>query len=150
VSSEELGVGSLSAVFLVGAAGVVLGILALLGIASSVMTSAAIIAYGGALLLSSNSVRQLYLLRSAMIPSVTSQRGGGEIIAGQMASGSAGIQLLAGLAAIVLGILAVSGVHTNVLSLSALVVVGATVVLTGSTLSALVTSFMRPSTRAHA
>jgi hypothetical protein len=62
-----------------------------------------------------------------------------------MASGSAGIQSLAGLGAIVLGVLAVAG-STNdvVLNLVALLALGATLVLTGSTLSTTVLSFMRP------
>ena len=53
---------------------------------------------------------------------------------------------LAGLAAIVLGILALAGVNAAVLDLSALIALGATLVMTGSTLSATVMSFMRPAT----
>ena len=61
-----------------------------------------------------------------------------------MASGSAGIQALAGLAAIVLGILALAGNTADLtLILVALLALGATLVLTGSTLSATVLSFMR-------
>jgi hypothetical protein len=100
-----------------------------------------VIAYGSALVLSSNSVRQLYLLR-------TWTRSGGargsEVLAGEMAAGSAGVQLVAGLATIVLGILAVAGTNPTMLSLAALIVLGATVVLTGSALSGMVLSFMRP------
>jgi hypothetical protein len=61
-----------------------------------------------------------------------------------MTSSSAGVQTLAGLAAIVLGILAVAGHNPAVMILVALLVLGATVVLTGSTLSGLVLGFMRP------
>jgi len=60
-----------------------------------------------------------------------------------MASGSAGVQMLAGLASLVLGILAVLGINHDVLTLAALIVLGATVILTGSTLSGLVIGFMR-------
>jgi hypothetical protein len=63
--------------------------------------------------------------------------------AGEMASGSAGVQMLAGLASLVLGILAVLGVN-DILTLAALIVLGATVILTGSALSGLVIGFMRP------
>ncbi len=52
-----------------------------------------------------------------------------------MAAGSAALQSLAGLAAIVLGILAVSAAYAAVLTLVGLLVLGATVLLTGSTLS---------------
>jgi len=149
---EHFGGGSLSAVFLVGAAGIVLGVLSLLGINSGVLTPIATIAFGTALVLSSNAVWHLYTLRHAAARSdaaqsqaAQSQNVGGEFLASEMASGSAGIQALAGLGAIVLGVLAVAGSSNDlVLNLVALLALGATVVLTGSTLSATVLSFMRP------
>ena len=70
-------------------------------------------------------------------------RAGTELLAGEMASGSAGVQMLAGLAAIVLGILAVIGIDPVILTLVALIVLGGTVILTGSALSGLVIGFMR-------
>jgi hypothetical protein len=148
LGGEEVGGGGgLSALFLVGAAGIVLGILALLGIHQQVLISVAVMAFGAALLLSSNSVWQLYRLKQ------TSHRAVGmrtlsstEVLAGEMASGSAAIQCLAGLAAIVLGILAVTGNNPMGLTLIALLVLGATVLLTGSTLSAAVMGFMEPAT----
>ena len=146
VSSDQVGVGSLSTLFLVGVAGIVLGILALLGIAGGILSAIAVIAFGSALLLSSNSVRNLYMLQSSASRSAA-PRAGTELLAGEMASGSSGVQMLAGLAAIVLGILAVIGVNQNVLLLAALVVLGATVILTGSALSGLVIGFMRSSTQ---
>jgi hypothetical protein len=65
-----------------------------------------------------------------------------------MASGSAGVQLLTGLSAGVLGILAVAGENPVLLTLVALLLLGITVLLSGSALSGLVMSFMRPVTRA--
>jgi len=144
-SAEHFGGGSLSILFLVGVAGIVLGVLALLGIAANILTPVAVIAFGSALLLSSNSVRHLYMLQTSASRSVA-PRAGTEMLAGEMASGSAGIQMLAGLAAIVLGILAVVGISQNILMLAALIVLGATIVLTGSALSGLVIGFMRSST----
>lgn len=137
-SIEQFTGGNLSAVFLVGIAGIVLGILALLGVAAATLSSVAVIAFGAALVLSANSVRELYMFRRSTGTS------GNELVAGEMASGSAGVQLLAGLTAVVLGILAVSGVNSLVLMLSALIVLGGAVVLSGSTLSGMVMSFMRP------
>ena len=61
-----------------------------------------------------------------------------------MASGSAAIQCLSGIAAIVLGILAVTGTRPEMLTLVGLLVLGATVLLTGTTLSGAVMSFMEP------
>lgn len=139
IAAEQFGAGTLSSVFLVGAAGIVLGVLALIGIAPATLTAIAVIAFGAALVISSNSVRHLYLLRSTV---ARSMQGGPQILAGEMASGSAGIQLLAGLTAIVLGILAVTGASAEILMLSALIVLGATVVLTGSTMSGIVLGFM--------
>ena len=48
---------------MVGAGGIVLGVLALLGLQSTALVAIAVIAYGGALVLSSTSVRALYLMR---------------------------------------------------------------------------------------
>jgi hypothetical protein len=142
-ASQQIGVGSLSTLFLVGVAGIVLGILALLGIASRTPSAIAVIAFGSALLLSSNSVRNLYMLQSSASRSVV-PRAGTELLAGE---GSLRVQMLAGLAAIVLGILAVIGINQNVLTSAALVVLGATVILTGSAVSGLVIGFMRSTTQ---
>lgn len=140
VSGDMMGNDGLAAMFLVGAAGIVLGVLALLGIVSAELTAIAVIAYGAALVMSSGSVRQMYMLRGqALIPSRSTR----ELLAGQMASGSAGVQLMTGLAAVVLGILAVAGHYSRVLTLAALLLLGVTVLLTGSALGGLVLSFMR-------
>jgi hypothetical protein len=144
-SSEQFGVGSLSSLFLVGVGGIVLGILALLGISAETLTATAVIAFGSALILTSNAVRHLYMLQSSANRS-GAPRAGSELLAGEMASGSAGVQMLAGLASLVLGILAVLGINQDILTPAALIVLGATVILTGSTLSGLVIGFMRSTT----
>jgi hypothetical protein len=143
---DQFGGSSLSAVFLVGAGGIVLGVLALLDIESAVLTPVAAIAFGTALVLSSNAVWHLYVLRRASVKTEGAPEfAGREILASEMASGSAGIQALAGLAAVVLGILAVAGNRADLtLNLVALLALGATVVLTGGSLSATVLSLMRP------
>ncbi len=70
--------------------------------------------------------------------------GGSEILASEMAFGSAGIQALSGLAVIVLGILAITGAANDLtLNLVALLALGATIVFTGGSLSATLLSFMR-------
>jgi len=83
--------------------------------------------------------------RSAGTNCAQDWRVGSQMFAGEMAMGSAGTQALAGLAAVILGILAVVGTYPGYLTLIALLVVGATVVLTGSALSGAALSFMRPS-----
>jgi hypothetical protein len=136
-SMEQFRGGDLSVLFLVGIGGIVLGILAMLGIAAATLTGVSVIAFGAGLILSANSVRELHVVRPAGMS-------GHEMIAGEMASGSAGVQLLAGMTAVVLGILAVCGVNPSVLMLSALIVLGGSVVLSGGTLSGMVLSFMHP------
>src|SRR6185437_12269358 len=81
--------GGMSIMFLAGVAGIVLGILALLGIAARPLTAVAILAFGAALTLSSTSVRRLFLLQAAARR--VSSRSGTEMLAGEMASGSAGV-----------------------------------------------------------
>ncbi|WGR95580.1 hypothetical protein MTX26_07335 [Bradyrhizobium sp. ISRA443] len=144
-ADEVMAGGGLSSLFVVGAAGIVLGVLALVGIAAQTLTAAAVIAFGGALLLSSNSVWRLYRAKRASYRAgEAGTPSGAEFLAGEMASGSAALQCLSGLAAIVLGILAVTGTNASVLTLVGLLVLGATVLLTGSTLSGTVMGFMEP------
>lgn len=142
-SPEMLADGGLSGLFLFGVTGIVLGILALLGIASAKLAPIAIIAFGTALLLSSSAVRRLYQLQWHA-GHAAGTRSQSEILAGGMSSGSAAVQMLAGLSAVVLGILAVSGAYSAALTLTALLVVGVLELLTGSVLSGLVMSFMHP------
>ncbi len=142
---DQFGGSSLSLVFLAGAAGIVLGVLSLLGIHAPVLIPVAAITFGTALLLSANAVWQLYALsRTTMRSDMPSKFEGSELLASEMASGSAGIQALAGLAVIVLGILAVAGAaNDQTLNLVALLALGSTIVVTGGSLSATVLSFMR-------
>jgi hypothetical protein len=137
--------GGLPVLFLVGAAGMVLGILSLLNVVASVLMAAAVIAFGAALLLSSNSVWHLHRAKQASLRQAGGQMlTGSEILAGEMAAGAAGVQGVAGLTAIVLGILAICGVYTEILTLVALLVLGAAVLLTGSTLSGSAMSSAEP------
>lgn len=146
-SAEEFSAGGISVVFLVGTAGIVLGILALIGIHSVMLTSIAVIAFGAALVFGSNAVWSLHRMKQSVLRSAGPRTvSGTEMLTSEMAAGSAGVQCLAGLAAIVLGILAVTGTNPAVLSLVALLVMGATLLLTGSALTGVVQGFMRPAT----
>jgi hypothetical protein len=146
-STQDVAGGGLPALFMVGSAGIVLGILALLNIVAQTLTSISVIAFGAALLLSSTSVWHLYRAKQASNQTTAMRTmSGGEVLAGEMASGSAAVQALAGMTAIVLGILAVCGIRADILTLVGLLVLGATVLLTGSTLSGAAMSFMAPTT----
>jgi hypothetical protein len=138
--------GGLSALFLVGIAGIVLGVLALLNLHPPLLTAVAIIAFGAALLISTPAVWQLLTSRS--VESRFQERPAMlRIVASEVAAGSAGVQAVIGLAAIVLGILAVAGIYTTNLTLIALLAAGSAILLTGSTLSSTMIGFMRsPST----
>jgi hypothetical protein len=142
--AENFGGAGLSAHFLVGAAGIVLGVLALLGIATIPLTAIALIAFGAAMILSSGSVWNLHQMKRAMLTTEGQPMSGSAILANGMAFESAGALTLAGLAGIVLGILAVAGMNSAVLIFAALIALGATLVMSGSSLSATVASFMRP------
>ncbi len=138
---EQFEISGVSALFLVGFAGIVLGLLAVLGIGAAQLTSIAVIAFGAALVISSNAVRQLSAFQTARAQAAPLS--GSQLAAGEMGEGSAGVQMLAGLTSVVLGILAVAGANAVTLTLVALLVLGSSVVLTGSTLSGLVAGFMR-------
>jgi hypothetical protein len=143
--ADHFGGGSLSSVFLVGGTGIVLGVLALLGIGSLTLCSIALIGFGTALVLSSRAVWHLYNIKRAMMKGEEEAVPGSEFLASEMASGSAAIQALTGLTAVILGILALvgTGVDSVVLVLVALLVLGGTLVLTGSAWSGTVMRFMK-------
>lgn len=150
MASDALGGDGLAAMFPVGIAGIVLGILALLGIASYALTAVSVIAFGAALMLSAQSVRRLYRMQADLRRASVGAYSIREFLAGEMAAGSASIQFVAGLAALVLGIIAVvmaATVRGELLTLVALLIVGLTNIISGSALSGLVLSFMRPESR---
>lgn len=136
------GGGGMSALFLVAVAGIVLGVLALLDVYPSVLTAVAVIAFGAALLISSSAVWHLLTSRS-VATRFQSRSPMARFIASEVAAGSAGVQAIAGLAVIVLGILALRGIYTGELTLIALLVAGASSLLTGSTLSGTMVGLMR-------
>jgi len=140
--AENFGGGGLAIVFLAGTAGIVLGILALIGIHPVMLASIAVIAFGSAVVFGGGSVWSVFRLKQSGQTMVS----GAQIVATEIAAGSAGLQCAGGLAAIVLGILAVTGTLPAILSLVGLLIMGAAIVLTGSTLTGVVQGFMRPGT----
>lgn len=143
-SIDMFGGGALSAIFLVGAGGVVLGVLALIGVRPPTLTAVAFIAFGAGMVTNSRSVLKVHMIRVSAKPPSEPARVGSNILTAGMVSGSAGIQAFAGLSAVVLGILAVVGMRSDGLNLIALLVLGATLMLTETAFSDAVLSFMRP------
>ncbi|WP_438033624.1 hypothetical protein [Sorangium sp. So ce204] len=124
----ELG-GGMGAELVGGAAGIVLGILALLGLAPGALTSVAVIVFGGALLLSGGTTADLGAL---------DVRGAHQHlahVARQAAMAAAGLQSLVGAGTVVLGILALVGIHPLVLTLVSLLALGLAIVTSGSAVS---------------
>ena len=107
----EMG-GGMTAEMVAGITGVVLGILALLGLDSLTLSASAVIVYGAALSLGGGMTSQLNASRLELY-------------------GEAGTQILVGLAAGVLGILALVGVAPMVLVLVGLLAVGVSLLLSG-------------------
>lgn len=100
-SAIELG-GGMAVEFVAGGAAIVLGILALVGESPSILLPALVITAGTALILTIGTIQRLNTLKmEAAGASEIAQR-----VASHAVTGVAGAQFLAGLAAIVLGILA--------------------------------------------
>ncbi len=129
VTRAEVG-GGLSAEMLAGGAGVVLGILALLGLVPEVLTASAVLVFGTALLLSSGSTAKL----AAMRVEYSASEGPGQLLAREAAQTASGAQVLLGIGAGVLGILSLVGIHPLYLTVVGLLAIGATSVLAGTAL----------------
>jgi hypothetical protein len=124
---------------LIGVAGIVLGILALLNVEPMELVAAAAIAFGGGLVLTSGARSQLAALTSTTTPADERIRR----LAVESASSSAMMQVLTGLAGVVLGILALAGLSSLTLVLVALLATGAFLLLNGSTASGIMVSMFR-------
>ena len=129
LTQAEIG-GGLSAEMLAGGAGVVLGILALLGLVPEVLTASAVLVFGAALLLSSGSTAKL----AAMRVGSSASEGTGQMLAREAAQTASGAQVLLGIGAGVLGILSLVGIHPIYLTVVGLLAIGATSVLAGTAL----------------
>src|SRR5574340_444085 len=110
--------GGISSEALAGGVAVVLGVLALLGIGSEVLVSIAAIVIGAALILECGAMSRINALDVGNGEHLTARR-----ITRRAVAGSERAQMLVGLGAIVLGILALVGVATAVLNLIALLAI---------------------------
>ena len=129
LQTVELG-GGMTVEMVAGIVGIVLGILGLLGLDPMVLSAAALIVFGAALALSSGSVSRLNDLKiEASGAQERAQR-----VAHEVVTAAAGTQILIGLGAGVLGILALVGVVPTVLVLVGLLSVGTSLLLSGGAL----------------
>ncbi|MCO6435609.1 MAG: hypothetical protein J5J06_00800 [Phycisphaerae bacterium] len=125
--ASELG-GGLSSEILGGAAGIVLGILALLGVGSIMLIAVATIVLGGAVLVGSVSDVKL----NSVTIHGTQMSEQARALARSGVSAAATAQALVGAGAIVLGILALLNNYPMVLTLTAMLSLGGTLLLASS------------------
>jgi hypothetical protein len=123
----------MNAAFLGGMAGVVLGVLSLLEVQSLILAAAAVLVFGGALLLSVGSLSPLARKVGTEEPHT----------AYEATMGAAGAKVLVGVAVIVLGILALMGVHGPTMVLVALLILGSALMLCGLPVSSKVLGVLR-------
>ncbi len=135
---REFGVGMTSE-FLSGIAGIVLGILALLGIYPLIMVSAAAVLFGAALIIGSGVTARI---NSLWVSSVEEREVVRNVTHEAIAAAS-GVQLLIGLGSVVLGILALIGFNPLVLSLVAMLSVGFSDLLSGTAIMSRISGIAR-------
>lgn len=121
----------MSAEFMGGVATIVLGILSLIGIAPAVLCAVAAIVVGGALVLGSSATHYMNSFGAFSLP-----HGMMRELAREAVNCAAGAQVLCGIAAVVLGIIALAGTETRVLTLVALLIVSCSVAISGGAVSA--------------
>lgn len=131
-SSIEWMGGGMATEMLAGGSAIVLGILALAGIQPMVLVPAAVITAGGALILTAGAIDRLNQIKVETSElSDVAQR-----VAQVSVSGAVGTQIIIGVAAIVLGIIAlISPAASAILTLIGMLVLGAATTLTGTTLT---------------
>ncbi len=125
--------GGMSAGFLGGVAGIVLGILSLLLIYPQVLLPVTAIVFGAVLLMAFGSTARLntFVIERCAAGNELARR-----VAGDMVLAANSAQALVGIAGIVLGIVGVVGVYPIILSLVAFLCLGVSVVLSGTAVSA--------------
>jgi hypothetical protein len=122
--------GGVSAEFLGGVAGVILGILALIGLLPFVLCAVAVLVFGASMLIGAGmtpSARQLTMMQPT--ESRTLEAGREATVA------ASGAEALVALAAVVLGILAICHIAVMPLVLIGVLVLGASFLLAGSAMS---------------
>lgn len=123
----EVGSGA-TAEFFAGLAGIVLGILALLGFAPLVLAASAVVVFGSALLLGAGTVSRLGF---PSVSTATAAGYAGQMLMRESAIASANSHVFIGIGAIVLGILALVNLAPATLVLVALLALGAVILLSG-------------------
>lgn len=128
----------LGAEAMAGGAAIVLGILGILDVHALALSAIAAIVLGVGFLLGSGVGARL----NAVNVEMSSHHEMAKRLARVAASGAIGAQVLVGGAAVILGILALVGTHTQPLALTAMLVLGASALLSGGALGSKMASMM--------
>jgi hypothetical protein len=136
----EFGAG-MSAELLGGAAGVALGILALVGVAPMTLAPIAVIVLGGSVLLGSNITSRL----NTLISVGQGQEEQTLRITREMMKASTDVQLLISLGAIALGILALLNLAPLALTMVGILAIGFSVLMSGTAVTTRMMAFFRRS-----
>jgi len=129
IDVAELG-GGITAELLAGGAGVILGLLALLGVVPQILIASAVVVFGAGLLFGSGSMGRLNAFAAAMASDEQTAH-----MAREAVRAAAGAQVMVGIAGIVLGVLSLVGIAPMILALVALLSLGASVLLSGSAIT---------------
>jgi len=129
-TAAELG-GGVTVGFLAGACGIVLGLLTLLGMADTVLLPVAAIVFGGALLLTCGATSKLNYLLMTQGETEPKQH----VLARGGVAAAASLQVLLGLGAVVLGILALLHIEWMMLMLIGLLAVSTSTIFSGAAVS---------------
>ncbi len=138
LDEAQLGLG-MSSEYVSGVAGVVLGILALAGKSPTVLIPAAVVAFGSTLLLGSGLTLRLNALELEASAETTRFKK----VAREVMVTAAGSEILLGAGTVVLGIIALAGIHPDTLSLVSLLIVGITGFFSGAAITARMASLFR-------
>ncbi len=134
----RLGMGMTSE-FVAGTAGIVLGILGLLKISPMIVIPAAVIAFGVTLILSSGLTLRLDTYELEHYAESTKFKR----VAHEAMVAAAGVEILLGFSAVVLGIIALTGAYPSILSLVAMLIAGVTGLISGAAITARMLSLFR-------
>ncbi len=128
--------GGMSAELLAGFAGIALGILVLIGFIPATLSAVAVIVFGGALLFGGGET-----FRVSHLGRYPEDRA--EYVSRLMAESASGGESLVGIAAVVLGILALVGIQPAMLVLVGLLSLGGAMLLSGTTVTMRMLSALR-------
>jgi hypothetical protein len=135
-ATAELGTG-MSTELAAGAAGIALGVLALIGLVPGTLVTCALIVFGGALLVGGGETYRVAQLHAPRQPDEA------DTASRQVAKSAGGVETLVGIGAVVLGILALTGIQPAVLVLVGLLTVASAQLASGLAVSGRMAALLR-------